>query len=199
MTYWWGRLNQPDCLHILTNYKHFFNCLSKHTHSQVKEHVNKAQEVWALYYPLVCLTVQGRVKITEQEWKDQAIKFGVAFVTAYSKEDVTTYIHIFVYHFGFFLSTYGGLEKYSNFALESKHAELKRILAHSTSRFSNGDAEAARQQLHALVRNELHNTIPAPTTTKRRPRTHKPKSNWAAPILPNLPTICDFVDSTDCI
>ena len=114
---------------------------------------------------------------------------------AYSDEDVTTYIHIFVYHYGYFLHKFNGIEKFSNYALEGKHSEMKRILAHSTSRFSSGPAEAARQQLAALVRDELHNaTLPPPTPTA------KPSAqDWAQRHLPTHPTIAQFVNQTSFI
>jgi hypothetical protein len=94
--------------------------------------------------------------MTAKQWRAQAIEFGKAFVKAYSKEDVTTYLHIFVYHYGFFLERYNGLEKFANYALEGKHRVLKQILARGTSGFSHGPSEAARQQLAALVREEAN-------------------------------------------
>ncbi len=147
--HWGNRLNWLDCLHILNNYEHFFDTLSKYTVSSpmdqllvaMKVHIDKAKEVWALYYPLVCLTAQAKVSITEKE----VIKFGA---TCGMMSPCTS---IFVYHYWFFLKQYSGLEKYSNFALESKHAEIKQILANSTSQFSQGEAKAACQQIHTLI------------------------------------------------
>lgn len=39
----------------------------------------------------------------------------------YASEDVTMYIHIFVYHYSFYLKTYNSIKKFTNFALEGKH------------------------------------------------------------------------------
>jgi len=66
-------------------------------------------------------------------------------------EDVITYLHIFVYHFGFFLTTYNGIKKFANYALEGKHSLIKCILGYSTSGFSYGPAELAHQDLCALL------------------------------------------------
>lgn len=44
------------------------------------------------------------------------------FVIMHSAEEVTTYIHIFIYHYGYFLEKYSGVEKFSNYVLESKHS-----------------------------------------------------------------------------
>ncbi|ELR12286.1 uncharacterized protein ACA1_373170 [Acanthamoeba castellanii str. Neff] len=51
-----------------------------------------------------------------------AIVFGKQFVIMHSAEEVTTYIHIFIYHYGYFLEKYSGVEKFSNYVLESKHS-----------------------------------------------------------------------------
>ncbi len=128
---------------------------------------------------------------------------------------MTTYIHIFVYHYRFFLHKYGGIKKFSNFALESKHSIMKRILAYSTSRFSRGPAEVARQQIAALVRQRKHMedkaAAPAPTTkakvatstitttkivttTKKAVRTAA-TTNWASQQLTADTSLSQFVAS----
>src|SRR3989344_4371557 len=187
-----ARLNRPDFLHILTNYEHFFSYLDTIATGETINRVKKARKVWQLFYPLACLTVQARVEITAKEWKKMAIKFGKVFVDVYPREDVTTYIHIFVYHYGYFLEHYHGLEKFANFALEGKHSVVKRILARGTSHFSHGPAEAACQQLCALIRDELHDaTIPLPTSSS----SSSSRSNWARKILPTHAELVDVVKS----
>jgi len=62
----------------------------------------------------------------------QAQEFGLAFVDAHGPEEVTT-------------------KKFANYALEGKHSTIIRILAYSTSGFSYGPAEAAQQELCALL------------------------------------------------
>ncbi len=148
----------------------------------------RAKKVWECYYPLACLTAQARVSIMEAQWLVLVKEFGEAFLDAHAPEHVTTYIHIFVFHFGFFLETYNGIEKFANYALEGKHSTVKRILAYGTSGFSHGPAETARQQLCALLRDELHN----------EPGLLKPskKKTWAEATLPKHPSISDYVTST---
>jgi len=58
---------------------------------------------------------------------------------------------------------YNGIEKFANYALEGKHSTIKWILAYSTSGFSYGPAEEARQELCALLQLEQH-TPPVPST-----------------------------------
>ena len=49
--------------------------------------------------------MQNRLKITETQWRDEARPWGKLFVSCYGAEEVTPYIHVFVYHFGFYMET----------------------------------------------------------------------------------------------
>lgn len=149
------------------------------------DRIHKAKKVWELFYPLACLSAQARVSISEADWLKEARAFGEAFVDANEPEDVTTYLHIFVYHYGFFLATYNGIEKFANYALEGKHSVVKRILAFNTARFSYGPAETARQQLCALLRGEIHRP---PTESIPQPSR---KKNWSESVLQLHPTLED--------
>jgi hypothetical protein len=52
------------------------------------------------------LASQEESKVTQKEWLGWARTFGVEFTALYSDEDVTPYLHVFVYHIGYFLETY---------------------------------------------------------------------------------------------
>jgi hypothetical protein len=184
------RLNRPECLHILAVYKSLFAVMIAATDDlEDKEKFRSAELVWDSFYPLACLSAQAHVQIKEVEWRSKARDFGKAFTNTYSSEDVTTYIHIFVYHYGYFLETYNGIEKFANFALEGKHGTVKRILKNNTSGFSYGPGETARQELCALLREEIHQeSRPAPNPSK--------KTSWAEAILPNHPPMKPFVISS---
>lgn len=99
-----------------------------------------------------------------------------------------TYMHIFVYHYGEYLQEYGGIEKFSNYALESKHSLLKRILRDSTSGFSRGEAEVVRQELSALIRLEKHdetdrqNENENENEKKRKRKRSKSRSENSTPL-----------------
>lgn len=143
--------------------------------------------MWQLYHPLAALTMQARVEIKESVWLAKAREFGLAYIAAYPKEKVTTYMHIFVYHYRFFLSRYNGIEKFTNYALEGKHKVTKRILVYGTSGLggrSNGDdaqARVARQQLEALLHDEVHAAKrqrkgELPSNMQQRPKTWAERS-----------------------
>jgi hypothetical protein len=131
-----------------------------------------------------------------------------AFVATYSAEDVTTYMHILVYHYGEFLKKYSSIEKFTNYALKSKHSTMKRILADCTSSFTRGPAAVAQQQLHALVHLEKHEerkrkreeeelAAAAPLVAPPPPptRTRKPH-DWASVSLATHPEITHYVGSS---
>lgn len=63
---------------------------------------------------------------------------------------------MFVYHVGFYLARYRGIEKFATYAIEGKHAENKDILTKASNKARHGIVEAARQQLEMNVRLEVH-------------------------------------------
>lgn len=210
-----SRLNRPDLLHVLTNYKHFFDAMAQfssspsphnrtpthlqHSHnlnSRLRTKIAKARRVWDLYYPLVSLSMQAQVNITEKKWLKKARAFGQAFCEAYGRKKVTTYMHIFVYHYGFFLARYKGIEKFANYALEGKHRVTKRYLSQATSGFGGkgGEPKAAQQQLQALVRGEVHaNRRRAAGKCDRKDSTCK---TWAEKSLSAADMVKKYVDSS---
>lgn len=44
--------------------------------------------------------------MTEDDWLDKARAFGHLYTSIYCPEDVTPYLHVFVYHIGFYLEKY---------------------------------------------------------------------------------------------
>jgi hypothetical protein len=101
--------------------------------------------------------MQAHVQIKETTWRDEARKWGQLFKTIYQNEDVTPYIHVFIYHVGFYLEHYQGIEKFATYALESKHSENKRVVNSATNKALHGAEISARQQLQAQVRHNLYN------------------------------------------
>ncbi len=81
-----------------------------------------------MFADLYSLMRQPKVHISEAQWQEEAQQFGKAFVAYYCNEDVTPYIHVFVYHVGYFLEHYQSIERFGNYAIEGKIAETKRTL-----------------------------------------------------------------------
>jgi hypothetical protein len=70
------RLNQPDSLHILHHHESFFDAMEKHMHGEMKIYVEHARLVWAAYAPLTSVSVQVRVNIMADKWRELVLKFG---------------------------------------------------------------------------------------------------------------------------
>lgn len=149
------KINRPQGIAILDNYRSFLAALHRHYPSK-NAHFNHLQEIWDQYYALASLVAQADVRITEEEWREEARMLGHKWVKMWGQQEVTPYLHIFIFHIGFFLEEYGGIEKFANFALEGKHSTNKKILAHMTSHFKFGRRIAAKQQLQANLRLEQH-------------------------------------------
>jgi hypothetical protein len=48
------------------------------------------------------------------------------------REEITPYLHVFIYNIRFYMEQYGGLNKYSNYAQEGMHLTNKKILTRMT-------------------------------------------------------------------
>lgn len=103
--------------------------------------------MWRRFLDLVILLSQaeGLIHITLSQWLQEARPFGELYSRCFRKEEVTPYIHIFVYHVGFYLEHWGSIQKFANYSLEGTVSVDKRILQQGTSHF--GGQNASRQGL----------------------------------------------------
>ncbi len=190
-----ARISRPEALAILTHYQLFVNELKEKwpTSQQPRD----IELIWKQYHELVSLLVQANVSITEKQWRDEAKELGRAIIKLYGREEITPYLHVFIYHVGYFLEHYGGIEKYGNYALEGKHSTNKRILTKMTSRFKYGAAGAVKQQLLANMRIEQHQYKGFYNHIKKRHG--RQKVIWAVRTLEVCPRLSPFVISSDII
>lgn len=145
----------PQALAILRHRACFIEILERHLPEQEGRNRSIAA-LWDHFAELATLLMQADVSITEEAWLHEARKWGQLFVRLYCKEDVTPYIHIFVYHIGWYLERYHGIEKFATFALEAKHAENKARYNRSTNKARHCLVTAAKQQLEGHIRQQLH-------------------------------------------
>ena len=153
--------------------------------------------VWKRYHDLVSLSKQAQVAIEEAEWLEYARSFGTAFMHCFHLEDITSYIHVFMYHLGYFLKKYNGIEKFANFVDESKHRENKTNLFHGTSVFRYGESGAAYQQLCASVCNESHGLFGRLNQSTRKRK--RAKDTWRTRTISITPQYERHVISSDII
>lgn len=143
------------------------------------------RQVWDLFAKLYSLAAQPEVKITEQQWLYEARQFGMAFVKRYPKEDVTPYIHVFVYHVGFYLERFGSLEKFANYAIESQHFLNKKTHTNGYS-IPLAGKNACYQELTYSWRSTYYKAnqiLVEPPRKKRRTSTTPKSINWASRII----------------
>jgi len=95
--------------------------------------------------------MQANISITKEAWLHEAQQWGQLFISLYGKEDVTPYMHVFVYHVGWYLEWYHGIEKFATFALEAKHAKNKAQYNCSTNKACHCLVAAAKQQLKGHI------------------------------------------------
>lgn len=137
----------------------------------------------------------------------------VRFVLRYGGEEVTPYIHVFVYHVGFFLEKFGCLERFANYATETWHSRDKKVMKGATSGFGHSGKSAAQnicyQQLTHGFREEYYRVqekergeSEGPIRQKRR-RYQDPQARrrWSSRNFPlsTDPRTATFVDGTSLV
>lgn len=126
---------------------------------------------------LLSVLVQPFEGITEKWWLSHAKQLAKLFIERYQAEDVTPYLHVFVYHIGYYLQRYGSLEAFANYAIEGRHHFNKVMISNGTSGFSNSASEnnIQMQQLRRSLREDFATLEPQ----KKRAR----KGSWATRSL----------------
>jgi len=64
--------------------------------------------------------------ITAEGWTERARAWATVLVSVYDQMEVTPYLHVFVYHLGFFLVKCDSLEKFANYSIENKHQVVRK-------------------------------------------------------------------------
>ena len=117
------------------------------------------EDVTAKCFPLLRLAMKYKPRehefVREEKWKIDAKEYANLFIQCYGAAAVTPYIHVFVYHLGFYLETYDGVEKFANYPIEGCHLENKRNFQHSTNKFGGKTATANNNPGVQLLR--IHN------------------------------------------
>lgn len=149
------------------------------------------KQLWKQFWVLLSLASSTDISITESEWLHKAKQMGKLFREVYTAEDVTPYLHVFVYHCGYYLEQFGSLERFGNYAIEGKHKHNKRIIASATSGFARkeSDNNVTMQQLKRSVR-ELKGAAETTVPKKRR----KSKQTWAERSIKSLENTVDVFE-----
>jgi hypothetical protein len=138
--------------------------------------------------------MQERVQITEEEWYMEAMIFKTAFVHAFSEEDVTTYIHIFVDHLGYWLAKFSCIEQFSGFGIEHLHCTIRRVIHTQTNGWKGiltGQCLLAKQVLQALYRIRLASA--SSPVQQAAPNTDNNTKTWAHRNIKKYPEMKKYL------
>lgn len=143
--------------------------------------------MWKQYWALLTISYKNDVK--EEDWLKKACEFGNNFKHLYSAEDVTPYLHLFVYHFGYYLENLGNIEIFANYAIEGHHKSNKAISTSATNGYGikGRTVDITKQQINYSTRQSFVNfkKISNSESTKS-PRS---KKNWVEKSLERFPDV----------
>ena len=127
---------RPVALKYLTEQEAYLKCLDpiKDTFGVRVKHI-KLVFKQALYLLTIASSTDESIILPEEDWIMCAKIFASNFQAISSTNYATSYLHLFVYHLGYFLNEYGCLEKLSNFSIENTIHYIKKTILSSTSKF----------------------------------------------------------------
>lgn len=117
------------------------------------------------------------------KWEHCARRFGTLYGERYLPEKTTPYMHVFVYHVGFFLRKLGNIECFANYDIESWHKINKRVKNLGTVPFGGRSdptkSSLGRQQLQYQHRTRFanNNTNSTPEQNNQNNTTRKQGEN----------------------
>jgi len=136
---------------LLKNFEQFVGLVRFEPKEQLRR-------VWSEFRQLISLACAPKVNITAERWRSHAVPWAQSLQTL--GFNLTTYVHAFVFHVGFWLETYGGIFMFATFATESLHLLNKRNYQRQTSKSHGG------QIANLLALQEIQ----AEGTTKLKPQ-----------------------------
>ena len=179
------KVNRSESLQLLSNYTEVGSCLDL---IRRKSDAIRLKKSWRRCFVLLCVAACPPEDFSEELWKERAKIFAVDYSACIHGEDVTTYLHVFVYHYGFFIKQYGGLEVFGNYSVEGLVGGVKRNAKSSAPRYGGSHPLATLQAiLDRFERMELINWNEAKVLDCSRTwfRSMKTCENWNDPELWN--------------
>ncbi|KAL6040078.1 Calreticulin [Balamuthia mandrillaris] len=167
----------------------------KEPYNTVEGHLQRVRTVWRTFHRVCTLAMQENVCITEERWKEEARKFLFAFLNVWPATNITTYIHIFVDHLGYWLEKEGCVEMFSNFPIESTHNTLQRMVRESTQGFSGKNTGDCLLPKQLLEKRSLETTAAAefPVVAAVLKSKTRGEQTWSERNLKYFPDLKEFL------
>ena len=131
-----SRLGRTEYLKLYRDHSKLLDAMEAVSSDEqhVRNWIAKNRQIWEKLVQLLALAC-SEDKITADFWKEEALDFGKMFLECYRDTDVTPYLHIFIYHVGYFREKYGSLEALANYGIEGLHARNKKDIRGATNGF----------------------------------------------------------------
>ena len=182
------KFNRPQAIKFLINFKELLKCLL------LIDDQNVAKKCYSIFEQgliLISICCSSNPTITESDW----LHVAKIFASNWKKMSLvqTTYLHVFVYHVGYFLEKYSGLEKYANYSIEGIVHYTKKNISSSTNHFGgwsskNDEFNCFKQLLEKNFREQ-------PAFKSALPMYENPKQ-WSCTISSDSPNnIVEFFDN----
>lgn len=180
-----SKWNRPELLKILESYEKLLTCFDEPdptTGRSVQQMFPELstllrklfQQLWYLL-SIACSDRSDNSSLTEAEWKRLAKQFARGVTSFSIPEKTTTYLHVFVYHIGYFYCKYDSLERVSNYSIEGTVKWVKRQIASASSHFGGRNQTSTSTSQQVL---EKHNRMQPIMKQKLKKKIRKSDKNW---------------------
>lgn len=147
------RLSRPESLRILLNGSSVFKCLENPIMAPFSSKIRILKLLWHQLTCILAIVAESFAMMTEERWIIGLKNFALEFLKLAAPSDVTSYLHVLVYHVGYFLEQYEGIERFSNYSVEGTIKWLKSTIDRGITR---GMENISRQ---CLERNQRMQSI----------------------------------------
>eukprot|EP01133_Synstelium_polycarpum_P021511 gene21511-25835_t len=138
-------LTYPQCIDIINKHYKILSFLDsnlKGPRDEVQSIIDDLREVWKQYTVLTYIMKsdnfhkQRPTRFAEQGWISRSLVFGANIQRIFNNRS-TSYLHMFVFHMGWFIEQYGCMDKYANYGLEGRHQIHKEYVYFSNKKFNH--------------------------------------------------------------
>lgn len=145
-----SRLSRTDYYSLFQHHAALMDVLEKYTYGDAasQRHAQLVRPVWKHLIELLALA-SSEDQITNGFWLCEARTFGNEFLNVYDANAVTPYLHVLIYHVGYYRERYGSLERLSNLGIEGQHARNKKTVRRRTNGYAKRKRGVTYQQLVA--------------------------------------------------
>ena len=187
------RFSRVNSISMLKNQEIVLECLAK-LEAEYTDKANRLKEVWKQALCLLAVASDPAESTKELDWKNCAKLFAKDFQKLATNSNITSYLHCFVYHIGYYLEKYSGIEKLANYSTEGNIKWIKDSLSSSTAHFGGKNSDHCWAQLlqkHYRSQISFKKTLPQDNRNK----------HWSSTLTASMSLTTTFpslIDSVSC-